>query len=157
MALDATAREANIRDSIKKFFVDSLETTESIALTYDKALSTPKVQGIAVNRWVTILIGPMELEAMSTLVLNIYVCTKQDSEGFKLAQLRDTVMGYLSDTEQTDGMKRIPLYRSRASGNWTQLDGGFVVQEVTESGQMDAPDETKFKILSCTLRWSAKI
>lgn len=157
MSLDATAREANIRDSLKKFFVDSLETTESIALTYDKALSTPKVQGIAVTRWVTILIGPMDLEAMSTLVLNIYVCTKQDSEGFKLAQLRDTVMGYLSDTEQTDGMKRIPLYRSRASGNWTQLDGGFVVQEVTESGQMEAPDETKFKILSATLRWSAKI
>ena len=41
MALDATAREANLRDSIKKFFIDNLETIEGLVVTFDKALSYP--------------------------------------------------------------------------------------------------------------------
>jgi len=157
MTLDPTARLANVKDSLKKYFVDSLYTGEGIALTFDKALSTPKVQGIEVNRWVTVKFGPIDLEAMSTLILPIFCCTKQDPEGFRLAQLRDTVMGYLSDTDMTDGMKRIPFYRSRASGNWTQLDGGFVIQEVKEGEELEAPDETKYRILTAKLRFASKI
>ena len=156
MSLDPTARLANVKDSLKKYFVDSIYTAESIQLTFDKGLSTPNIQGTAVNRWVSINFGTVDMDHMGTLILNIYCCTRQDSEGFKLAQLRDTVMNYLSDTTQTDGMKRITLYRSRASGSWTEL-GGLVVQDVIESGQLEAPDETKYRILTATLRWSAKI
>jgi hypothetical protein len=93
---------------------------------------------------------------MSDFDLIIYVCTRQDSEGFKLAQLRDTVVGLLSDTTQTDGMKRIPFYKSYAQQAW-ELIGALLVTDITESPQYEADDETKYKMLTVNLRWSAKI
>ena len=157
VGLDPTARLANVKDSLKKYFVDSLYTGEGIALTFDKALSTPTLQGTAVNRWVSVNFGLLDMETLSTLLLNIFCCTRGDAEGFRLAQLRDTVMNYLIDIEQSDRMRRIPFYRSRASGNWTLLAGGFIVQDVIESGELEAPDETKYRILTAKLRFASKI
>jgi len=159
MALDDTAKESNIRDSLKKYWVDSLYTAEGVHLTFDKYLSTPNVvTSKAKDRWVSINSGPMELSEMSSLMLNIFCCTRADGEGFKLAQLRDKVFKYLTDSDQTDGMARIALYRSRADGNWTQLDGGFIIQApVIESQHFDADDGTKYKILTPRLRFSSKV
>ena len=95
MALDPTARESNFRDSVKKYFTDSIETAESIPLSFDKALATPDLQGKAVHTWVNILFDGIVLGTMSEIGLRIFCCTRQDNEGFKLAQLRDKVMGYL--------------------------------------------------------------
>ena len=157
MALDPTAREANVRDSLKKFFVDSLETTESHEVTFDVSLATPNIQGEDVDKWYAIGFGLLGMETLSSYTVSIYCCTRKDPEGFKLAQLRDTAYSYLIDTDQTDGMKRIAFYRSRASGSWTLLDGGIVVQEIIESGQMEAPDETKYKILTVLVRFASKV
>jgi len=156
-ALDSTSKESNIRDSIKKYWVDNLYTTDGVQLTFDKYLSTPNVQGHAVDKWVSINFGDMQLSDMSYHILNIYCCTRSDGEGFKLAQLRDKTFKYLVDGDKTDGMARIAFYRSRASGAWTLLDGGMVVQDVTESRQFEAEDGTKYKILTCRLRFSAKV
>jgi len=157
MSLDATAREANIRDSIKKFFIDNLYSKEGIELTFDRGLATPKIPNRnLVEKWVSVNFGLMDRETLSTHSIMIYCCTRKDSEGFKLAQLVDTVMGYLSDTTETDGMKRIPFYRSKAQGDWDLL-GSLLVQDVIESNQMIADDETKFKILTVKLRWATKI
>lgn len=157
MALDPTAREANIRDSLKKFFVDSLETAEGHKVTFDVSLATPNIQGEDVDKWYAIGFGSLDMETLSSFTINIFCCTRRDSEGFKLAQLRDTVYSYLIDTDQSDGMKRVAFYRSRASGSWTLLDGGMVVQDIMESGQMEAPDETKYKILTVRMRFASKV
>jgi hypothetical protein len=156
MALDPTAREANVRDSLKKFFVDNLHPTYE--LTFDKGLTVPRVQGSPseIDRWVSINFGGMERSDLSEHWLKIFCCTRKDNEGFKLAQLSDAVMGHLSDTTMTDGMKRIPLYRSYSDRAW-ELIGAMQVQEVTESQQYEASDETKFKFLNVRLRWSSKI
>ena len=156
MALDPSAREANVRDSLKKFFVDSLSTGEGYALTFDKGLAKPALTGVDIDRWVSINFGPMELSELSEHSLRVFCCTRKDNEGFKLAQVRDTVMGYLTDTTQTDGMKRIALYRSFQNQPWVAIAGGIVVQEVVESEQYEADDETKYKVLNVRLRWSAK-
>ena len=156
--LDATAKEANVRDSIKKYFVDSLSTTEGLNVSFDRYLSTPDIRSKATDRWVTVNFGPLNMDVMGSHMLNIYCCTRSDGEGFKLAQLRDKVYKYLVDNTKTDGMARIAFYRSRADGNWTLLDGGFVVQHpVIESQQYEADDGTKFKILTVTLRFSSKV
>lgn len=156
--LDATAKKANVKDSLKKYFVDNLETTEGLNLTFDKYLSTPKVQGHEVDRWVGLRFGSTEMSVMGHQMLDIYNCTRSDAEGFKLAQQRDKIFKYLTDSSQTDGMARIPFYRSRADGNWTLLAGGFVVQKpVIESDEIDADDGTKFQILTVTLRFSSKV
>jgi len=156
MPLDPTAREANVRDSIKKYFVDSL--TPQYYLMFDKGMSKPNVQGTPseVDRWISINFGAMDRGTLSEHDLRIYCCTRKDNEGFKLAQLTDTVLGFLSDATATHGMKSIPLYRSYQDQAWT-LIGGLLVQEVTESQQVIADDETKYKILNVLLRWSSKI
>ena len=156
MALDPTARESNLRDSVKKYFVDSLHPTYQ--LIFDRGLATPRVQGTPseVDKWISVNFGPMDRGTLSEHSLTVYCCTRKDNEGFKLAQLSDTVMGFLSDDTQTDGMRRIDLYRSYESQAWVKL-GAMVVQEVTESQQYEADDETKYKILTVRLRWASKI
>lgn len=156
MGLDASAREANVRDSLKKYWVDNLWKTHKTYITFDITLSTPKLQGHVVDSWVAINIGSMDRETLSSLILEMYCCTRKDPEGFKLAQLSDRVMNYLSDTTKTDGMKRITLYQSKADEAWTEI-GALLVQDVIESGQLMAMDNTKYKILTCTLRWASKI
>ena len=156
MALDPTARESNVKDSIKKFFVDNI--APHYQLSFDKALTVPKIQGSPseIDRWVSVNFGPMERSELSEHTLRIFCCTRRDNEGFKLAQLTDGVMGYLSDTTMTDGMKRIPFYRSYENQSW-ELLGAMVVQEIVESEQIISPDETKYKVLNVRLRWSSKI
>ena len=157
MTLDNTAKEANVRDSIKRYFVENLYKTESVQLTFDKYLSTPNVQGHAVDKWVSINFGEMALSSLSAHVLEIYCCTRKDGEGFKLAQLRDKVYKYLTDSTKTDGTARIPFYRSRATGAWTLLSTGMIIQNIMESRQFEAEDGTKFKILTVTIRFSSKV
>lgn len=153
--LDGTVRESNVRDSIKKFFYDNLTSTEGIAVSFDRTLSTPKIQGVEVDKWYTIMPGEIRLGTLSEMDVNVFCCTKKDPEGFRLAQLRDKVMGYLIDTTMTDGMKRITLYRSSATEAWTSL-GKMCVQIEAESDQLEAEDKTKFKVITIMLRWGAK-
>src|SRR3972149_9142846 len=154
--LDSTARESNIRDSIKKYFVDNISRIEGIALLFDEYLTTPKVQGIEVDKWVSVMMGEIDLGTLSDITLEIYCCTKKDSEGFKLAQVRDKVIAYLIDTTQTDGFARIPLYRSSATVAWGNI-GTMIVQIQSESRQMKAEDNSKFKVITVRLLWAAKV
>lgn len=156
MALDPTARETNVRDSIKKYFVDSL--TPQYHLMFDKGMSKPSVQGTpsGVDKWISVNFGRMDRGTLSEHNITIYCCTRKDNEGFRLAQLSDTVMGYLSDETATHGMKQIDLYRSYQDQAWT-LIGGLLIQEIIESQQFLADDETKYKILNVRLRWGSKI
>ncbi|MFA5397507.1 MAG: hypothetical protein WC346_15970 [Methanogenium sp.] len=153
--LDGTHRESNFRDSVKKYFYDNLFTTEGIAVSFDRSLSTPKVQGIEVDKWYAVVIGEIELGTLAEGYVDIYCCTKKDPEGFRLAQLRDKVMKYLIDTSMTDGMARVTFYRSSATETWTSL-GKMVIQVQGESRQMEAEDYTKFKVITIRLRWGAK-
>ena len=152
MALDATARESNIWDSIKKYFIDNL----SYALSFDKALSAPNLRGTAVDRWVAFTLNDMVLGDMSSIMLDIYVCSRQDNEWHKLSQVRDTVYELLIDTTMTDTMRRIPFYQSHATNPWT-LIGSLMIDEITESARMEAEDETKFRIIHCRLRTASKV
>jgi hypothetical protein len=157
MSLHATAREANVTDSIKKYFIDNLETIEGLAVTFDKALSQPKLVGRFNDRWVSISMGPIVFDTLSISHIDIYCCTREDNEGFKLAQLRDIVEGYLTnDGSPGDGKKIIPFYQSHHTDPWTLL-GGMVVGDVISSGRMEAPDETKYRILSTRLLFASKV
>jgi hypothetical protein len=156
MAIDATARESNLKDSVKKYFVDNIERAEGIPVTFDKSLSTPKIQGTEVEKWVSIIFGEIDLDSISSFSVTLFCCTKKDSEGFKLAQVRDRVMGYLLDSTQTDGMARIPLYRSSATEAWA-LIGGMVIQlDGPESAVMEADDDSKIKTITIQIRWGTQ-
>ena len=156
MTLDPTARRANFKDSLKKFFVEELETGKGVELMFDKSLSTPDLINKDVNRWVNVDLGDIDRSYMSSINIDIYCCTRADAEGFRLAQLTDTVMELLTDATTTDGMKRIPFYRSHPTDAWTVL-GAFVVSEIIESRELESVDETKYIIMSCLLRTASKI
>jgi hypothetical protein len=156
MSLDPTVREANLRDSVKKYFVDNLLTTENVQVMFDRGLSTPKVQGTDVDRWVAITFGTIEIGTLSSAILTIFCCSKMDSEGFKLAQLRDKVMGYLVDGTKSDGLARITLYRSHPTDAWVNI-GGIIIIVESESPNMEADDGSKIKAITVTLRWGSKI
>lgn len=157
MVLDATAREANVRDSIKKYFVDNLETIEGLVVTFDKALSRPDLSDRSVDRWVAVDYGAMIFSSMSDVLLNVHCVARGDNEGFKLAQLKDKVMGYLTDTSTTDGFRRITFYQSAPlMANWSQI-GSILVTEIIDSPELEADDETKYKTLTCRLRFASKV
>lgn len=156
MALDPTAREANYRDSIKKYFVDNIKTIEKISLSFDKTLNTPLMSNKNLRRWVVVNFGAMYRDDLSAANLDVYCCTRQDNEGFRLAQLTDIVVGYLTDNTG-DGIKRITFYRSYVPPTpWTVI-GGIVVQDIQDSAQLLADDDTKYKLLTVTLRFASKI
>jgi len=156
MALNATAREANYRDSIKKFLVDNLKTVEGIYLTFDKTLATPNIRGRVVKRWITVGFGSMARGTMSDSVFELYCCTRQDNEGFKLAQLGDKVMGYLTNSTNTDVPAYIPFYQSHPTQAWTLL-GGIVIQSIIESDEYETEDETKVKLFTVRTRFASVV
>lgn len=158
MALDPTARRSNIKDSIKKWMIDNIATTSGIPVTFDKALNSPNIQGKTVKKWVSVQLGDMRMDVLSDILIQVYCCTREDNEGFILAQLCDTVVGYFSvdPTATYDGMKRIPFYQSHPIDPWTEI-GGIVVTDILESAELEAPDETKFKVLTIQLRVPSKV
>lgn len=156
MSLDPSARESNLRDSIKKYFVDNIYTTEGVTVTFDKALNAPLISGKEVDKWVSVTFGPVSLDTMSDVIIEIYCCTRRDNEGYKLSQLRDKVMGYLVDSDMADGKARIDFYQSSYSGAWSLL-GKLLVWDILPSGDMLAADETKFKVLTVILKVAMKI
>jgi hypothetical protein len=156
MSLDPTARESNVRDSIKKFFVDNINRIEGIDLSFDTDLSTPQIQSnITIDKWVVVQFSGFYFDNLSEYDLSVFCCTRNDPEGFKLSQLRDKVMGYLTDGSKDDGLRRIPFYRSYANQAWDLL-GALLVFVERETGSMIAPDGTKFKMIPVTLKWGAK-
>jgi hypothetical protein len=108
---------------------------------------------------VAISIGETDIKLLSDILITIACCTRKDNEGFKLAQLRDTVYEILSVDPDTaaDNFKRIPFYQSApVLANWTQI-GSLLVQNIIESEDLVASDETKFRILTVRLRAPAKV
>ena len=155
MALDPTAREANFKDSIKKYLVTSLVDIEGLYLSFDKSMAYPDLRGVVVDRWVNVVCGVVERALLSRGILDIYCGTREDNEGYKLSQLADKVYGYFVDESATHGMKTIPFYRSYRDQEWVKI-GGLLVQDIIETSQLEGPDETKYKIITVNLRFVSK-
>lgn len=156
MTLDPTAREANLRDSIKKYLIDSLYTTEGIAVTFDRWMAAPPISKSKTTvRWVSVNFGTMQRDTLTMAQILVYCCTRNDSEGFRLAQLTDTVMGYLTETDAA--MRTIDFYRSRSVGAWTKIGGILVTHPIDETPQSETEDGTKFKLLTVRCKFASKV
>lgn len=153
MALDATATEANITDSIKKYFLDNVRTIEGKTVIFD--IYDPNADitnNTSLKEWVFIKFGRLRRETLTKYDFNIYLFTRNDLEKYNLSRLSDTVFKYLSDTTKTDTLVRIPIY-----DNLTSVVGYMVIIDVDESEQGEAYEENiNMKILSCTGLFGAK-
>lgn len=155
MVLDPTARETNVRDSLHKYFIDNLENTEGYKLYFDTLYTDPKNVGAGIEKWIVINVRPLETGNLSGITVNLHLFTRKDREGFKLSQMRDTVVGYFIDYDATDGMQRVPLYKSDPVNPW-ELLGGMVAEVLSESEHGKLEDNTKHKYITLGFRWGSK-
>jgi len=156
MPLDETAKLSNIVRSLKKYFVDSLYTAESIQLDFDKSYQDVYAALLdRVDQWAIIAIDPSDMDTLASLGFTIFLYSRRDPEAVNLLTLRDTVMGYLIDTTQTDGMARMALYDAA----WVTIGAAVITLPVgrQESNNLVAEDGTKFRYISAVLRWGAKV
>ena len=156
MPLDETAKLSNITNSIKKYFIDSLYTGESIQLDFDKSYQDVyKALPDRVDQWLIIAFDPSIMDTLAELAFTIYMYSRKDPEAVNLFLLRDTVMAYLIDIGQTDGMARINLYNAA----WGIVGAAVIVlpKGRQESSNFVAEDGTKFRFISASLRWGAKV
>jgi hypothetical protein len=151
--LNPLSKEANVKNSLKKYFVDALGT----AVTFDVSLASPDLrkQGAeAIKQWYNINFGEFGRKELAEYLFEVYCLSRQDPEGVELAKITDTIFGLLVDSSQTDGMKRIPLYDT-GEAPWALLSS-MVVQDIWDTPLIEPlEDETKIKILSVRLRWGA--
>lgn len=156
MPLDETAKLSNIVRSVKKYFVDSLYTVESIQLDFDKSYQDVYAAlGDLVNQWVIIAFDFSNMDTLASFDLTFFLYSRKDPEAVNLFVLRDKVMAYLIDTTQTDGLARITLYDAA----WTTVGAAVIVLPAGrhESNNFVAEDGTKFRYISATLHWGAKV
>jgi hypothetical protein len=159
MSLSPLARESNYKDSIKKYFVDNIYRKENIPVTFDKMINFPeifqesfRITDERVDRWISVVSGGIvENSPLITAYPAIYVCSRRDMEGYKLAQLRDTVRSLLETT------MAIPFYRSYPAPVEWDLLTYMQVFHLGESEQLTTREETKFKRISISLKWTSTI
>ena len=153
--LNPLSRESNVKSSLKKYFVDALGT----AVTFDVSLASPDMrsQGVsAINEWYNVDFGEFGRQELADYYFEVYIMTRQDPEGVKLAENSDTIMDLLVDNTLQDGMRRIPLYDT-SEIPWV-LIGNMAVQDIWDAPVYNVmEDETKIKILSVRMRWGAAI
>ena len=156
MALHATARETNFRDSVRKYLYDNLKTVEGLSLFFRQNFVTVNLREVQTEKWVVGTFGSIRLGVMSEGLLELRPCTRNDASLFKLAQLTDKIVGYLTPGSG-DGITRIPFYQSAEDPDDWVLIGGIVVQDVYVSGDMKAEDDTNFRVIHVQLRFASKL
>jgi hypothetical protein len=152
--MDATAKESNYLDSVKRYFADLMDKV-NIPVTWDASLKAPNLQGNEVDRWLSIQLGsffPSSSYVDTILILNCL--TRQDNEMYKLSRLVDYVRSSLTNPHISDGLGRIPLYDTYQD-KWVQV-GTILVRSVDMAPVFSLNDRTKVRILTVTTRHMAR-
>lgn len=151
MALDASTKEVNIRGSIQKYFVDSLETTEGKNVIIDADVEPVR----NLTEWIGLNFLDSTIGNKIFYRLQLIPATRQDAEGFKLAALEDLIMQYIYDE---NGIYRaIPFYDISDLSNLIEI-GKIHLRMWERSSIIRLPDErTKFRILTVNAHISAKL
>ena len=139
MALHPTLSEANLRRSVKKFFLDGLPGKHVI---FDRSFSPPEDQNIL--EWVHIRTGNMLPRIVSEAVVTIYMFTRQDLEGDRLAELRDEVMELI-----------YPCHLTLYDESWNNV-GGIIFEVDNASDHKYTENSEKVEFITLILQWGGK-
>lgn len=141
--MDATLRETNLWRSIKKLFVDGLESTEIVPY-FDRIVSNPTKD--APNKWINVMIENPNPAHVSEATMTVFCFSKEDHEGDELAQIRDEIIRLFYP-------KFIDLYDT-STDPWTKI-GGMLVVVNDQSGTIFTQNNSKMLYIQTTLRWGA--
>jgi len=135
-----------LRRSIRKFIIDNLVTVEGLKVFFDFSYSTPDE-----DKWVVVVTDEIDIDFLASTHIVLYLFTKNDISGDKLASLRDTVYDYFLDLDITDGKARMPLYDE----DWDVAEH-IVMSIVRESGKERGETGTFYRWIQVRLNWGAK-
>ena len=143
MIMDSTLKETNLWRSVKKFFVDGLESTD-ITPYFDRVVQ--RQSSDLPSKRINVLIENPVPGHVSDASMTIFCFSAEDREGDELAEIRDEVIGLLYP-----GV--IDLYET-SNDPWTKV-GGIKVIVNGQSNTIYNPDNTKMMYIQTTLKWGA--
>ena len=145
MSLDPTHSEALYRRSVKKFLVDNLYTVDKIYVDFSKMYMKPTDGvGADIDKWIRFHFNGLSTRGTTaTGRVAAYIFSRGDTDGVKLAEVRDKIVEYAVDLTMPDGMRRVPLYDL----TWTQI-GGMILTTGNESKEEHADDDTLYKFVN---------
>jgi hypothetical protein len=148
--MNSRGKAENIDVSVKKFFIDHIETPEGILLSFDPAFVDPDLWDKTVTEWVIVDIDGARLRPLCSGAVNVICATRQDDEQVRLAQIADLVCGCLIDNDGS----HINIRMYEAGSPPIMIPGSFlIVSGVTRSGKMDGPDGTNYNVVSFAIKW----
>jgi hypothetical protein len=148
--MHSRGKAENVDISIKKFFIDKIETPKGIALNFDPAFLDPNLWDMAIKEWIIINIDDERLRPLCSGTVNAVCATRQDEEQVRLAQLVDIVCNCLIDNHGS--YVNIPMYEA---GEPPVIipESYLVVSRLSRSGKMDGRDGTNYNIVSFFIKW----
>lgn len=152
MTVDASAKRANIRMSVKKYLDDTLVTAAAIPLFFDKGFAFSDTDEM--TEWISVIFRKMSRTGLSDFYVDVVCATRGDAEGDRLSELSDIAFNVLTDSTMPDGKRRIDLYDVEQTP-WVTF-GTLLIADVMDSDEMPAADNTKYLMLTCRMRWVAK-
>ena len=135
--MDESLKEANIWRSVRKYFIDNLNS--KVPVYFDRIVTASSDS--ASDQWVNIMIEALTPAHVSNAVMTLFLFSKQDREGIELAELRDTVLELLYPGS-------IDLY----DADWNKV-GALSVFIDSQSGTNYNPDQSKMLYIQCGLKW----
>ena len=150
-------KQENAWRSVIKFFTENtnINAISGLKLVFDKGLPTPdvfKTSPPTVVKWLSINIEDYDEDIHTHMPLLVYVCTRQDNEGFELARIRDILAAEFVDETKTDGAKRIPIINS-SNVVLTYMS----CRRFTDSKNFDGPNGMKYKMVNIDLFWCGDV
>lgn len=140
--MDATLKETNIWKSIKKFWLDGIDTTVT-PVYFDRIVTTAQKEE---NQWICVDTEDVLPAHVSSALMNVYMFSKEDKEGDQLIALRDTILELLYDG-------RISLYDTSVSP-WNKV-GGMMLYIINQSGIGRTDNKVKMRYMEILLKWGA--
>jgi hypothetical protein len=119
---------------------------------FDLVERAPVVAGVEQTIWLNVIErGQQDEGTLSVMQYHVCVFSLQDKDEDLLVEVVDEVRELLIDLDQTDGLKRVPMYDK----GWNNTHHAVVVLgNSLLTSTMDSG--IKAKIVSFSLRWGAK-
>lgn len=140
MALDPTSKSVNLIRSAKKFWKDGIT---AYPIHFDASFSVEK----APPQWIGVKISDEFIGQISNALMIAYLHSRQDREGVVLTTMKDAVLSLFENGY-------FNLYNTEVTP-WVKI-GGVLIDYINITDEEDnLPSETKIKIVSTVIRWSA--
>ena len=153
--LSPETRVSDFENSVKKYFIDNLQTTENIPLFFDWMEDIPvDSNGVKLLSWIIISFGYVQLGTVAECSVNVHIFTRNDFESQNLNVLMDKVNSYIINEDAVNGLHTIPYYNT-ISLPWV-VNGGIIPFIRNIYGVESLKDNTKMRTILLTMRWGSK-